>query len=45
VERTATKLKKVELHPFDGDHFDVYHNPLQAKIASEQLGFLKRVLI
>jgi len=41
VERTATKLNKVELHPFDGDHFDVYHNPLRAMIVSEQLAFLE----
>jgi pimeloyl-ACP methyl ester carboxylesterase len=44
VERTAAKIEGVELHSFDGDHFDVYHNPLRARIASEQVAFLKRVL-
>jgi dienelactone hydrolase len=44
VERTAAKIKTVELHPFDGDHFDVYYDPLRAAIVSEQLAFLRRVL-
>ncbi len=43
VERTVAKIEDVKLHCFDGDHFDVYHDPLRARIASEQLAFLKRV--
>jgi len=39
------KIKAVELHPFDGDHFEVYRDTLRAAIVSEQLGFLKRVLV
>ena len=45
VERTAAKIKVVELHPFDGDHFEVCHDTLRAEIVSEQLDFLKRVLV
>ncbi|MGD8356354.1 MAG: alpha/beta fold hydrolase [Methyloceanibacter sp.] len=44
VERTAAKIETVALHPFDGDHFDVYHDPLRARIMSDQLAFLKRIL-
>jgi hypothetical protein len=45
VERTAAKIERVELHPFDGDHFNVYHDPIRARIVSEQLAFLERLLI
>jgi len=44
VERTASKIRTIELHPFNGDHFDVYHDPLRAKIVLDQLAFLKRIL-
>jgi alpha-beta hydrolase superfamily lysophospholipase len=44
VERTARKIQDVEIHPYDGEHFDIYHGPLRAEITESQVEFLKRRL-
>jgi len=43
VEKAAKRIPHVELHPFDGDHFDVYHGSLRDNLVSTQLGFIRRV--
>lgn len=42
VERTALKIGDVELHAYDGEHFDIYYGPLRAEITAAQVDFLKR---
>ncbi len=42
VRRTANKIGDVELHSYDGEHFDVYHGELRAEITAMQVDFLKR---
>ncbi len=44
VEKTARKIPQVELHPFEGDHFDVYHGQVRADTVSDQIGFFARAL-
>jgi pimeloyl-ACP methyl ester carboxylesterase len=42
VERTVKKIKTVEVHRFEGDHFDVYHGELRRNIAATQLAFFRQ---
>lgn len=42
VERTAKKIEDVEVHSYDGEHFDIYHGALRAEIAAAQVEFLIR---
>jgi len=44
VEEAARRIPDVEMHPFDGDHFDVYHGQLRAEITRNQVEFYNRVL-
>ena len=42
VERTAKKIEDVEVHAYEGEHFDIYHGDLRAEVAAEQIDFLQR---
>lgn len=42
VIRTAKKIPNVELHRFDGDHFDVYHGELRKRLNAEQVAFFEK---
>lgn len=44
VEAAARRIADVEMHPFDGDHFDVYHGQLRADITRTQIEFYDRQL-
>ncbi len=40
VVRTAGKIPRVELHHFEGDHFDVYHGERRKQLTQDQIAFL-----
>ena len=44
VEKTAKRIANVEMHSFEGDHFDVYHGECRSETTRDQLEFFERVL-
>ena len=41
VERTFKRIRDAEVHPFDGDHFDVYFGARRQDVTEVQIAFLR----